>query len=58
VADNVDLQFSRLDAKLDGLDVRVEAFRETVTDRFDQTVELLKASVRTLREDIQSLRKG
>lgn len=58
MADNVDLQFSRHDTKLDGLDVRLEAFRETVTDCFDQTVELLKASVRTLREDIQSLRKG
>src|SRR6266567_2931365 len=48
---------ARLEKKVDGVDSKLEAFRETVTDRFDQVVELLKSSFRVLREEIEGLKR-
>jgi predicted nucleic acid-binding Zn-ribbon protein len=44
-------ELSRADAKL-------EAFRETVDDRFDQQIDLVKSSFRSLSQEIASLRES
>jgi phage shock protein A len=36
----------------------LEAFRESVDDRFDQTIELMKSSFRTLSQEIAELKKS
>jgi hypothetical protein len=47
-----------LKADLARIDNKLEAFRESVDDRFDQTIELLKSSFRTLQVEIQSLKRS
>jgi hypothetical protein len=47
-----------LNANLARLEGKLEAFRESVDDRFDQTVELLKSSFKTLSDEIKSLKKN
>ena len=44
-------ELSRADAKL-------EAFRETVNDRFEQQIELIKSSFRILSQEIATLRES
>jgi chromosome segregation ATPase len=44
-------ELSRADAKL-------EAFRETVDDRFDQQLEFIKSNFRSLSQEIASLRES
>ena len=54
----VDSDVVALSASLVRMAGQLDAFRELVDDRFDQQVELLKASFRSLSEDIQSLKKN
>ena len=54
MAENIDLRF--LGASLTKIDGKLEAFRESVDDRFDQQVELLKTSFRSLSAEIQSIK--
>jgi septal ring factor EnvC (AmiA/AmiB activator) len=48
----VETDVASLKADLSRIENKLEAFRETVDDRFDQTVELLKSSFRTLSSEI------
>jgi len=59
-ADNVKVEsdVAALKADLTRIENRLEAFRESVDDRFDQTIELLKTSFRAVSEEIKSLNKG
>jgi septal ring factor EnvC (AmiA/AmiB activator) len=45
----VESDVASLKADLSRIENKLEAFRESVDDRFDQTVELLKSSFRTCR---------
>jgi chromosome segregation ATPase len=54
----VETDVASLKADLSRIENKLEAFRETVDDRFDQTVELLKSSFRTLSSEINSLKKS
>ncbi len=54
----VESDMAGLKADLTRIDNKIEAFRESVDDRFDQTVELLKSSFRTLANEINSLKKS
>jgi hypothetical protein len=58
-ADNVKVEsgVAGLKADLTRIENKLAAFRETVDDRFDQTVELLKSSFRSLKDEIASLKK-
>jgi len=57
-ADNVKVEseVAALKADLARLETKLEVFRESVDDRFDQTVELLKSSFRSLSEEIRSIK--
>jgi chromosome segregation ATPase len=57
-ADNVKVEsdVAALKADLMRIENKLEAFRESVDDRFDQTVDLLKSSFRTLSGEINSLK--
>jgi septal ring factor EnvC (AmiA/AmiB activator) len=59
-ADNVKVEsdVAALKADLARIDNKLEAFRESVDDRFDQTIELLKASFRNLSDEIKSLKQS
>lgn len=46
-----------LKADLTRIENKLEAFRESVDDRFDQTIELLKSSFRTVSDEIKSLKE-
>jgi archaellum component FlaC len=54
----VDSDVVAVGASLVSVAGQLDAFRESVDDRFDQQVELLKASFRSLSEEIQSLKKS
>ena len=53
----VESELAALDAKFTRVENNLEAFRESVDDRFDQQVELIKSSFRTLMTEIQTLKK-
>ena len=57
-ADNVKVEseVAALKADLARLENKLKVFRESVDDRFDQTVELLKSSFRSLSEEIRSIK--
>lgn len=54
----VESELAALDAKVTRLENNLEAFRESVDDRFDQQVELIKSSFRALTTEIQALKKS
>ena len=54
----VESELAALDAKFTRVENNLEAFREIVDDRFDQQVELIKSSFRTLMTEIQTLKKS
>lgn len=54
----VEGEIASLDAKVTRLENNIEAFQETVSDRFDQQTELIKSSFRALVSEIQSLKKA
>jgi chromosome segregation ATPase len=58
-ADNVKVEsdVAALKADLTRIENRLEAFRESVDDRFDQTIDLLRSSFRTLSSEINSLKR-
>jgi len=58
-ADNVKVEsdIAALKADLTRIETKLEAFRESVDDRFDQNVGLLKSNFRILRDEIQSLQR-
>ncbi|MBB5045526.1 chromosome segregation ATPase [Rhodopseudomonas rhenobacensis] len=47
-----------LGTALSRMERQLEAFRESVDDRFDQQIELLKSSFRSLSEEIQTMKKS
>ena len=51
------MDMAALKADLARIEAKIEAFRMSVDDRFDQNVELLKSSFRTLADEIKSLKK-
>jgi chromosome segregation ATPase len=57
-ADNVKVEsdVAALSASLTRIEGKLEGFRESVDDRFDQQIELMKSSFRTLAEEIQSIK--
>lgn len=59
-ADNVKVEsdVAALKADLTRIENKLEAFRETVDDRFDQNVELLKSSFRNLSNEIKALKRS
>jgi septal ring factor EnvC (AmiA/AmiB activator) len=59
-ADNVKVEsdVAALKADLTRIENKLEGFRESVDDRFDQNVELLKSSFRTLADEIRALKKS
>ncbi|NVN85831.1 MAG: hypothetical protein HXX15_07040 [Rhodopseudomonas sp.] len=59
-ADNVKVNSDvvALSAALSRMEGQLDAFRESVGDRFDQQVELIKSSFRALSEDIQTIKKS
>ena len=59
-ADNVKVEsdVAALKADTARIEGKIEGFRELVDDRFDQTVELLKSSFRTLSAEISSLKRS
>ena len=58
-ADNVkaESEIIALTADAARVENKLEAFRETVDDRFDQTIELLKSNFRSLKADTESLKQ-
>lgn len=58
-ADNLKVEgdVAALNASLTKIEGKLESFRESVDDRFNQQVELLKSSFRTLSQEIQSIKK-
>jgi septal ring factor EnvC (AmiA/AmiB activator) len=54
----VESDVASLKADLSRIENKLEAFRESVDDRFDQTVELLKSSFRTLSNEVNSLKNS
>ena len=59
-ADNVKVEsdVAALKADLTRIENKLEAFRESVHDRFEQTIELLKSSFRALSNEIASLKRS
>jgi septal ring factor EnvC (AmiA/AmiB activator) len=59
-ADNVkvDSDVVALSASLSRMEGQIDAFRESVDNRFDQQIELLKSSFRVLSEEIQTIKKS
>ena len=56
MADEADLRL--IGEQMKCIETKLEVFRETVDDRFDQTIELLKSGVRTLSNEISELKKS
>jgi len=58
-ADNVKVEsdVAALKADLTRIENKLEAFRESVDDRFDQTIDLLRSSFRSLSTEINSLKR-
>ena len=58
-ADNVKVEsdVAGLKADLTRIENKLEAFRESVDDRFGQTIDLLKASFRTVSNEIKALKR-
>ena len=58
-ADNVKVEsdVAGVKADLTRIENKLEAFRESVDDRFDQTIELLKSSFRSLKDEIASFKQ-
>jgi chromosome segregation ATPase len=58
-ADNVKVEsdVAALKADLTRIEGRMEAFRESMDDQFEQTIELLKSNFRTLSAEINSLKR-
>ena len=58
-ADNVKVEsdVAALKADLTRMENKLEAFRESVDDRFDQTIGLLRSSFRSLSIEINSLKR-
>ena len=54
----VESDVAALKADLVRIEGKLEAFPESVDDRFDQNVELLKDSFRSLSADIKSLKRS
>jgi len=54
----VESDVAALKADLARIDNKLEAFRESVDDRFDQTIELLKSSFRAVSDEIRSLKRS
>jgi outer membrane murein-binding lipoprotein Lpp len=54
----VESDVAGLKADLTRIESKLEAFRESVDDRFDQNVELMKSSFRILHDEIQALKQG
>lgn len=54
----VESDVAALSADLSRIENKLEAFRESVDDRFEQPVELLKSSFRSLSEEIKSLKRS
>jgi hypothetical protein len=54
----VESEMAGLKADPARIDNKLEAFRESVDDRFDHTGEALKSSFRTLQIEIQSLKRS
>ncbi|MDB5546787.1 MAG: hypothetical protein JWP21_234 [Tardiphaga sp.] len=50
----VESELAALDAKVTRLENTLEGFGRSVDDRFDQQVELIKSSFRTLMTEIQT----
>jgi hypothetical protein len=42
-------RLARLEKKVDGTDSKLEAFRDSASDRFDQVIELIKSTFRSQR---------
>jgi septal ring factor EnvC (AmiA/AmiB activator) len=59
-ADNVKVEsdVAAVKADLMRIENKLEAFRESVDERFDQNVELLKSSFRTPSNEIKALKKS
>jgi hypothetical protein len=57
-ADNVKVESNVAALKVDlaRLETKLGVFRESVDDRFDQTIELLKSGFRSLSEEIRSIK--
>jgi hypothetical protein len=49
---------ARLEAEIARFEIRLERFHESVDERFDQVIELLKFGFRSLHEQIQSLKRS
>src|ERR1044072_8189470 len=47
-----------LGTEIRGVDGKLEAFRESVDDRFEQQIELIKSSFRILSQEIATLRES
>ena len=47
-----------LRAEISRVDGKLEAFRETVDDRFEQQIELIKSSYRSLSQEIATFRES
>jgi archaellum component FlaC len=56
MAEDIDLKALLEQAKR--INSKLEAFRESVDDRFDQQIELIKSSYRILSQEIASLRES
>lgn len=54
----VESELIALDAKVTRIENNLDAFRETVSDRFDQQLEFMQTSFRTLMTEIQTLKKS
>lgn len=56
--DRIDSDVVAFTASLSRMEGQLEAFRESVDDRFDQQIELLKSSFRSLSNDIQTIKNS
>ena len=56
MAEDIDLKALLEQAKR--INSKLEAFRESVDDRFDQQIELIKSSYRILSQEIATLKKS
>jgi len=56
--DRLDSDVVAFTTALGRMEGQLEAFRESVDDRFDQQIELLKSSFRSLSEEIQTIKKS
>ena len=58
-ADNIKVEsdIAAVKADLSRIESKLEAFRESVDDQFEQNIELLKRSFRSLSQEIADLKK-